>query len=199
LGQERSIRRRAVAALIAERQRGIFTDLDDLCRRVELQRKELTHLIQCGALDGLGASRAALLADVKASGTARLQLAFAFDKPMVDPEHAAERLQWERQVLGQPVSVHPLATVEMRPPSARALQQAVAQPGKPIQIAATRLPGWTGGKGYFVDDGEQFVVAIAQEKVAKPTTWAPLLLTGRWLVDEWGGGWFQVEDWQGID
>jgi hypothetical protein len=50
----------------------------DLLSRVELQKKEITHLIQCGALDGLGDSRAALLAeaaDVARAGSAH-QLGF---------------------------------------------------------------------------------------------------------------------------
>jgi DNA polymerase III alpha subunit len=195
LGQVRSLRRRSVAAIMAERRKRPFADLDDLCHRVELQRKELTHLIQCGALDGLGSSRVALLADVSAGGTQRLQLTFAFDDPTVAAESAAERLRWEQRVLGQPVSVHPLQTVARRPAGAVLFQQSSAQPGKRVQVAVTRLPGWTGGKGYFVDDGEQFVVAIAQEKMARPKAWEPALLTGRWLVDEWGSGWFQVEAW----
>jgi len=198
LGQVRNLRRRTIAALLAERRRAPFGDLDDLCRRVPLQQKELTHLIQCGALDGLGASRAALLADVKAGGTVRLQLAFAFDEPTVDAESPAERLQWERRVLGQPVSVHPLATVNQMPGGTVSFQTAAAQIGRRVTVAATRLPGWTGGKGYFVDDGAQFVVAIGQEKVARPKLWTPVLLTGRWLVDEWGSGWLQVEEWKAM-
>ncbi len=198
LGQVRSLRRQSVAAIIKARREAPFMELTDLCRRVDLQRKELTHLIQCGALDGLGASRAALLSEAKESGTQRFQLAFAFDEPLIEAESPAERLQWERQVLGQPVSVHPLATVADRPAQTVSLQQAATQIGKRVQIAATRLPGWTGGKGYFVDDGEQYVVAIGQEKGAKPKPWAAILLTGRWLVDEWGGGWFQVEGWKDL-
>jgi DNA polymerase III alpha subunit len=195
LGQVRSLRRQSVVAIIKQRRQQPFRDLADLCRRVELQRKELTHLIQCGALDGLGASRAALLAEAQESGNQRFQLALAFDEPAVAAESVAERLRWERLVLGQPVSVHPLATVVARPTQTVALQQAATRIGKRVQIAATRLPGWTGGKGYFVDDGEQYGVAIGQERAAKPKPWVPILLTGRWLLDEWGGGWLQVEAW----
>ncbi len=196
LGQVRSLRRQSVAAIIKARREAPFADLTDLCRRVDLQRKELAHLIQCGALDGLGASRAVLLAEAKEGSTQRFQLAFAFDEPLVEAESPAERLQWERQVLGQPVSVHPLATVANLPKPTISLEEAATQIGKRVQIAAARLPGWTGGKGYFVDDGKQYVVAIGQEKMAKPKPWVPILLTGRWLVDEWGGGWLQVEGWQ---
>jgi len=198
LGQVRSLRRQSVAAIIKQRRQRPFRDLTDLCQRVDLQRKELTHLIQCGALDGLGESRAALLDEAEAHGTARLQLAFAFDDAPVDAESPATRLQWERQLLGQPVSVHPLATVVACPAHACSLQEAVEQRGQRLQIAATRLPGWTGGKGYFVDDGAQYVVAIGPERGTKPKLWVPLLLTGRWLVDEWGGGWLQVEAWTEI-
>ncbi|MEZ4727846.1 MAG: hypothetical protein R3E79_12020 [Caldilineaceae bacterium] len=34
-----------------------------------------------------------------------------------------------------------------------------------------------------------------RENPLHATPWAPLLLTGRWLYDEWGGGWLQVEEW----
>ncbi|MDQ1300904.1 MAG: polymerase subunit alpha, partial [Chloroflexota bacterium] len=65
LGQVRDLRHSAIEAIIGERGRQPFRSLGDLLGRVELQAKELMHLIQCGALDGLGASRAAMLQEAE--------------------------------------------------------------------------------------------------------------------------------------
>ena len=65
LGAVRDLRHAAIHAIIAERGRRPFAGLRDLLGRVELQTKEATHLIQCGALDGLAASRAELLAEAE--------------------------------------------------------------------------------------------------------------------------------------
>jgi DNA-directed DNA polymerase III PolC len=61
LGQVRDLRRATVRALLAARRQGQFHSVTDLRQRVTLARKEWTHLVQCGALDGLGESRAAML------------------------------------------------------------------------------------------------------------------------------------------
>ncbi|MCA1799229.1 MAG: DNA polymerase III subunit alpha [Xanthomonadaceae bacterium] len=66
LGAIRGVGQGAVESLVAERtQNGPFTDLADLCRRVDLHRmnkRVLEAMIKSGALDGLGGSRAALMA-----------------------------------------------------------------------------------------------------------------------------------------
>lgn len=61
LGQVRDVRRATVRAIIDQRRDGPFTSLRDLQQRVALRGKEVQHLVQAGALDGLGPSRAALL------------------------------------------------------------------------------------------------------------------------------------------
>lgn len=193
LGQVRNLRRRSAIAIMTQRRKQPFIDLTDLCQRVELQSKELIHLIQCGALDGLGESRAALLAQAKASGAKRWQLALTFDEPLVEAESPAERLRWERQLLGQPVSVHPLTVAKALPAATHSLTTAAKQPGRRAQLALTRLPGWTGGKGFFVSDGETYAVAIPSQKLPTPRPWSLFVVTGRWLLDEWGGGWLQIE------
>jgi DNA polymerase III alpha subunit len=200
LSQVRSLRRRTVAAILTQRKIRPFASLADLRTRVELQNKELTHLIQCGALDGLGDSRAALLAAIqgKQNGANTWQMAFTFDEPTVTPETAAQRLQWERQVLGQPVSVHPTAVMGDARKGCRTLAEAAAQPGRRLRLAVTRLPGWTGGKGFFISDGVTYMVAIPAGKLPTPRPWTPLVLTGRWMMDEWGGDWVQVEGWEAV-
>jgi DNA polymerase-3 subunit alpha len=65
LGAVRGVGRGAVEAVIAEREaRGPFTSLDDLCRRVDLQkinRRVLEALLRSGSLDALGPNRATLM------------------------------------------------------------------------------------------------------------------------------------------
>jgi DNA polymerase III alpha subunit len=193
LGQVRDLRRDSVRAIVAERQAQSFSDLRDLLVRVPLQPKEITHLIQCGALDGLGESRAALLADageIERAGSA-LQMTFAFAQPEVAPESPAQRLAWERHLLGQPLSVHPLEAVDL--PEHLSLSQLPEHPGQPVTVAGVRLPGWTGGEGFFLGDGQTFVVARGGPAQRAPTPWQPLLVRGRWLSDEWGGCWLQVD------
>jgi DNA polymerase-3 subunit alpha len=65
LGAVRGVGRGAVEALIAEREaRGPFTGLEDLCRRIDLQkinRRVLEALLRSGSLDALGPNRATLM------------------------------------------------------------------------------------------------------------------------------------------
>jgi DNA polymerase III subunit alpha len=65
LGAVRGVGRGAVEALIAEREaHGPFTSLEDLCRRVDLQklnRRVLEALLRSGSLDALGPNRATLM------------------------------------------------------------------------------------------------------------------------------------------
>jgi DNA polymerase III subunit alpha len=65
LGAVRGVGRGAVEALIAEREaRGRFTSLENLCRRLDLQklnRRVLEALIRSGSLDCLGTNRATLM------------------------------------------------------------------------------------------------------------------------------------------
>jgi len=195
LGQVRSLRHASANAITQRRQEQPFASLADLCARVPLHPKELAHLIQCGALDSLGESRAALLADAKGGRQASQlhQLAFDFAETQVAAESAAERLTWERRILGLPVSVHPLATVQLPRRGLTPLARVPTLPGQMVKVAVSRLPGWTGGKGFFVGDGQTYLTAISAKQVTNPKVWTPVLLTGRWQRDEWAGGWFQVE------
>jgi hypothetical protein len=101
--------------------------------------------------------------------------------------------------LGMPITTHPLATVAYDAQGLTSLAQLPTQGGKSGRVAVARLPGWTGGQGFFVSDGQSYATAIAPQKtntakqIATPRPWTPLIITGRWLRDEWGGGWLQVE------
>ena len=112
-------------------------------------------------------------------------------------ETASHRLQWERHLLGQPITDHPLDVVAESAPIANtqrcALIDVAMSAGRPIVTRAVRLPGWTGGKGFFVGDQQTYVLAISAKGLPSPKPWQPLALRGRWRLDEWGGGWLQVD------
>ena len=65
LGAVRGVGQGAVEAIIGEREaNGPFTSLEDLCRRLDLQkvnRRVLEALLRCGSLDELGPNRATLM------------------------------------------------------------------------------------------------------------------------------------------
>jgi DNA-directed DNA polymerase III PolC len=198
LGQVRALRRRSVRQIIAARQERPFASQQDLAERVPLQSKEMRNLIQCGALDGLGENRAEMLAAAEVTGRAgsTKQMSFDFARAPAVAESTVERFEWERRLLGQPVSVHPLELVNDLPKTQPLAE--LADPGRSrsrqlVIVAGTRLPGWTGGPGFFLGDGRDFIIVQGDEGLEKPEPWLPLLLRGRWRVDEWGSGWLQVE------
>ena len=199
LGQVRDLRRNSVKQIIAARDERPFESLQDLVGRVQLQSKELRHLVQCGALDGLGDNRATLLSEAELTGRAgsARQMSFEFALAPAVSESAVDRFEWERRLLGQPVSVHPLELINDLPQT-KALAD-LAEPGtgpsrRLVTVAGTRLPGWTGGPGFFLGDGRDFVIVQGDDEAQKPEPWLPLLLRGRWRNDEWGSGWLQVEE-----
>ena len=61
-----------------------------------------------------------------------------------------------------------------------------------VKTVGWRLPSFTGGKGYYVSDGEHLV--LAWDKSKRPTrSWEPMVLEGEWKRDRFGGEWLQVE------
>jgi DNA polymerase III subunit alpha len=201
LGQVRDLRQDTLRAILAARAQRPFGSLRDLLDRVSLQSKEAIHLIQCGALDGLGDSRAALLAEAdqaRRAGSSR-QLAFAYAAPSVAVETAAERLAWEQHILGQPVSVHPLALVAGSLKESIPLLRLPQTRGRLVTVAGVRLPGWTGTQGFFLGDGQTFLIVKGDRSLKSPRPWQPLRLRGRWRSDEWDSVWFQAETVETID
>jgi DNA-directed DNA polymerase III PolC len=198
LGQVRDLRRASIRAIIQERRQRPFEDPRDLLNRVALQAKEARHLIQCGALEGLGANRATLLAEaseIQRAGSAA-QMAFAFAKLEARPESPAQRLAWEKRILGQVVSVHPVALVADHLPDHTRLCQ-LKRSNQRVTIVGVRLPGWTGGRGFFLGDGDTFVVVQGIDPA--PPTWQPIVVHGKWTGDEWGTTWLQAEGMEKID
>lgn len=191
LGQIRDLRRKSVKEIVEKRP---FRSLPDLLDKVNLQAKEITHLIQCGALDGLGESRAAMLAaaaEILRAGNAR-QMSFGFgQETAVPPESPAQRFEWETHLLGLPMSLHPLDLVEQQPKTLP-IRQLPDYVGKRVTLAGARLPGWTGGKGFFLDDGDSYIIVRGLDK-EKPAVWRAVVVNGRLRQDEWGTTWFQAE------
>ncbi len=138
LGAVRGVGRGAVEALIAEREaRGPFTSLEDLCRRIDLQkinRRVLEALLRCGSLDALGPNRATLmqrlpaamqlgdqnskaheagqndmfgLGPAPASAAARVPAAAPLAAVVLPEWSEAVRLAGERETLGLYLTGHP--------------------------------------------------------------------------------------------
>ncbi len=198
LGQVRNLRQQMVRTIIEERQSEPFLSLADLIQRVPLQEKELRHLVQCGALDGLGSSRGGLLSqvDTVARAGATQQMSFAFAPTDEATESASQRLEWESFILGQAISVHPLDTLENQPSEAVPLRDLTAgkvSRERTVTIAGIRLPGWTGGPGFFLGDQDFYITVRGDRDEAAPEPWRPLAIRGRWLADQWGTRWFQAD------
>jgi DNA polymerase-3 subunit alpha len=199
LNRVRDLRRKAIRRLLKARTEGPYTGVDDLARRVPLQKRELVHLIQCGALDGLVQSRAAGLREAERAGrtASALQQSFDFLKEepgTVERETAAQRLDWEQQVLGIPISLHPLEALTEPPSRGIPLQEVIDQPGEKVTTHGARLPGWSRGRSFFLSDPDFFLPARLPKggRIALPAPWAPLRVEGAWQADAWGGGWFEV-------
>ncbi len=199
LDQVRDLRRRSIASIRRERRLAAFTGVRDLLGRVELQQKEILHLIQSGALDGLAVSRSTAIAeaeDVFRAGTPR-QISFKFNG-LETPrqESPGKRLDWERHLLGFPVSVNPLELISEDLKDACPLRGLITAEGGSISLVGFKLPGRTGGSGFFFGDGDVFIRAEFDEETEPPRavihSWQPARLYGRWCTDDWGGGWFRI-------
>jgi DNA polymerase III subunit alpha len=137
LGAVRGVGPGAVEALIGEREaRGSFRSLEDLCRRLDLQkvnRRVLEALLRSGSLDCLGANRATLMdrlsaamqlgdQNMRAHAAGQADLfggltSGARTAPLLPgaplPEWSeAVRLAGERETLGLYLTGHPLARFE---------------------------------------------------------------------------------------
>jgi DNA polymerase III subunit alpha len=192
LGQVRALRQRSIEQIVTQRP---FTDLRQLVECVPLQAKELTHLIQCGALDGLAESRSALLAEaerITLAGSAG-QMAFDFFQEPVVAETAADRFVWERHILGLPLSVTPLDLLAAQPEPHCPLPDLNKTGGRLVPFIGYRLPGRTGGPGFFLSDGRYYLTARLDERLSLPKPWTVLVGNGRWRGDEWGGGWLEID------
>jgi DNA-directed DNA polymerase III PolC len=206
LGQVRDLRRSAVRSIVAERRQQPFVSLRDVIGRVQLQSKEVTHLIRCGALDELGESRTAILAEaeeINRAGSALQMSLFdarALGQPKVEPELWSQRLSWEKHLLGYPVSAldKPLRLVENRLPVHTPLRRLPEMGDQLITVAGVRLPGWGRGDSFYLWDGETWITVRLSKSQKRPPSWEPVLLRGHWVNDEWGTYWLQVEEMRSL-
>ncbi len=130
--------RGAVEELLAQRVAlGPYKSIEDLCRRLDLQkvnRRVLEALIRSGSLDGLGANRATLMQRLPAAvqlgdqnskahqagqndmfGLAaddRAQVVVPLRTPELPDWSEAVRLQGERETLGLYLTGHPIGQFE---------------------------------------------------------------------------------------
>ncbi|MBS0422139.1 MAG: DNA polymerase III subunit alpha [Proteobacteria bacterium] len=138
LGAVRGVGRGAVEELLAQREKhGPYTSIEDLCRRLDLQkvnRRVLEALIRSGSLDGLGANRASLMQRLPTAMQLGDQNSKAHEAgqndmfglvaderaPVVVPLRTPElpdwseavRLQGERETLGLYLTGHPIGQFE---------------------------------------------------------------------------------------
>jgi DNA-directed DNA polymerase III PolC len=203
LNQVRDLRRTTIQRLMEERAVQPFSGVLDLSRRVKLQERELIHLVQCGAMDGLVANRARGIREAETvlrSGSP-LQHHFDFfeDQP-VETESTADRLAWERRILGLPMSAHPLEGVKAVTNEGVALEEVVGQAGRKLITHATRLPSWGSHRTFFMSDQAFFLrVKVPEDReVYLPEVWAPVRLGGTWKEDPWGGGWFEADHFSAL-
>src|SRR3569832_1009659 len=138
LGAVRGVGRGAVEELILQReQQGPYRSIEDLCRRLDLQkvnRRVLEALIRSGSFDGLGANRATLMQRLPTAMQLGDQNSKAQDAgqndmfglvaderaPVVVPLRTPElpdwseavRLQGERETLGLYLTGHPIGQFE---------------------------------------------------------------------------------------
>lgn len=149
----------AIEMLIEQRKQYAFSDLFDLCHRVDLHkinRRSLEALIFSGSLDSFGVNRASLLANVESALQAADQKSLAkvsgqqdfFGLDMVsqssqmvkhDDWPKLQRLQAEKEVLGFYLSGHPLENYaeELSHFITTSLNELTAKAGQHMTIA-----GW---------------------------------------------------------
>jgi DNA polymerase-3 subunit alpha len=135
IGAIKGVGESAIEAILeARRTAGAFRDLWDFCRRIDLHkanRRVLEALIRAGALDGLGANRATLMAQLplalrlaeqhkESQAAGQVDLFGAITESAAvepDPQLAAriweereedERLQGEKETLGLYLTGHPI-------------------------------------------------------------------------------------------
>jgi DNA-directed DNA polymerase III PolC len=173
LGQVRHLTRKTTAAILAARKERAFESLGDLLHRVGPRRVEAENLIKSGALDGLGPSRKALLAEFDGKKPGQpLQLALPWDEApdagtsedvtSSDEGAAVEDLAFEIETLGWPVSAHPLApfAAVLAAQGAVRSDELARLPGQRVMVAGARMKLWGRRRGSLVleDEGGLFTV-----------------------------------------
>ncbi len=192
LGAVRGVGAQAVEALIDERERnGPYANLAQLCQRIDLSRvnrRVLEALIKAGAMDGLGANRATLMAQLGAAvqgGEQAMRATAAGQDDLFGGGSVAEarqtdlaewperiRLANERETLGAFLSGHPMDAYETD------LRRLVSS--RLVDLAGEPPP--TAGEGPRFSGGRQVTVAGLIDELRKRNGRTSLVLddgTGR--------------------
>jgi DNA polymerase III alpha subunit len=142
LGQVRDLTQATINAIMAHRP---FVSLDDFRTRAQPLHVEAVNLVKAGALEGLGNPKA-MLASLDQSAwhgrhTAQMGLALAPPAPPLPEPALSERADWEQEVLGLSVSVHPLQLVSVALSRYERVfsDQLSAQVGRQVTMAGLRL------------------------------------------------------------
>lgn len=107
----RELSLKTINAIIEQRDKKLFVNIDDLRTRVKFGRPELQNLIHLGACDGLGPTRPMMLTQLKSNPAEAGQL-LLFDlykhskEPLLDYDRVA-KLKAEVDMTSIPFSVHP--------------------------------------------------------------------------------------------
>jgi len=129
LGAIKNVGQGPVDTIVAAREDGPFSDLNDFVRRVDLRkvgRRAFESIIRVGAMDSLGDRRALLMgmdrvcaiseSHFRAEESGQLTFFGAENGlkeeirlPKIPPLESREKLDWERELLGLYLSDHPLS------------------------------------------------------------------------------------------
>ena len=209
LGQVRELTRKSIAAIQGARQQRPFRSLDDLLRRARLRLGEAENLVKAGALDGLGTSRRVLLAHLEGrSSSAPLQAALPFFQANGDADGNTDpndtllqRLAWEQEMLGWPVSEHPLRAFEDRLAALRVIHSdgLSQRAGRKVTIAGARLGLWGERRGTVTleDEAGLITVRLPSQQLPQPGVMGklgPYWVQGRVQLDRAGAVSIQAEE-----
>jgi DNA polymerase III alpha subunit len=141
LGQVRELTHTTMETIIAERP---FESLEDFLARAQPQYVEAINLVKAGALEGVE-NTSAMLAQLTRDRwhgrhTGQVGLP-AMQPPTAMPEPTLkECAEWEREVLGLPVSVHPLQWVAQPAPHLVTRSDELSQrAGQNVTLVGVRL------------------------------------------------------------
>jgi len=166
LGQVRELTSKTITVILDARRDRPFEAVDDLLRRAGPRRAEAENLVKAGALDGLGVGRKALLAELKGRmRSAPLQLALPLewgDEGSVGEFSLVEELALETEMLGWPVSAHPLQPYaqELAAEGAVRSDALPAHAGERVLVAGARLSLWGERRGQVLVEDEAGMFAV---------------------------------------
>ena len=180
----------AMESAVAERaSNGAFKSLEDFCGRIDskkLNKKSLECLVKCGAFDWTGSERAALFSEIEGAFAAaasshrdrasgQVSLFDAFDAapspvkrsgPRVPPWSTAEKLAFEKELLGFYVTGHPLD--DYRPALEGGKYVPIARLGEQEDKSTVSIAGAliTVDKKFTKKDSKPFAVVVIEDLTA---------------------------------